>query len=120
MSLSFLLTFAGILTLVYPSFPNTTGAFELDPTLASDFSKAWREMQGLKTDVFCAGSLILPDKAGRQLNVGGWSGESTFGVRLFTPDGAPGVNSSNEWEENFPSLQLQVSPVRLSPRYEDS
>jgi len=88
-------------------FPNTTGAFELDPTLASDFSKAWREMQGLKTDVFCAGSVILPDKAGRQLNVGGWSGESTFGVRLFTPDGAPGVNSSNEWEENFPSLQLQ-------------
>lgn len=67
----------------------------------------WREMH-VKTDVFCAGSVILPDKAGRQINVGGWSLESTFGVRLYTPDGHEGVNSTNDWEENFQVLSLQV------------
>jgi len=61
----------------------------------------------VKTDVFCAGSVILPDKAGRQLNVGGWSFDSTFGVRLFTPDGVEGVNSTTDWEENYPALKLQ-------------
>lgn len=62
----------------------------------------------IKTDVFCAGSIILPDKGGRQINVGGWSLDSTFGVRLFTPDGVPGVNSTNDWEEDFHQLALQV------------
>ena len=90
------------------SFPNATGAYELDLSLSSNFSAMWREMH-VKTDVFCAGSLILPDKAGRQINVGGWSLESTFGVRLFTPDGRPGVNSTNDWEEDFHVLSLQVS-----------
>ena len=61
----------------------------------------------VKTDVFCAGSVILPDKAGRQINVGGWSLESTFGVRLFTPDGVEGTNSTNDWEENYEVLALQ-------------
>lgn len=56
---------------------NSTGAFELDPSLAGDFSKAWRTMRGLKTDVFCSAGMTLPDKAGRQINVGGWSGTST-------------------------------------------
>ncbi|KAF5348257.1 hypothetical protein D9756_010540 [Leucocoprinus leucothites] len=88
-------------------FPNSTGAFELDPTLVKNFDLAWRELNGVKTDVFCAGSVILPDKAGRQINVGGWSGESTFGVRLFTPNGAPGVNSTSDWEEDYPALALQ-------------
>ncbi|KXN83001.1 Putative fungistatic metabolite, partial [Leucoagaricus sp. SymC.cos] len=88
-------------------FPNSTGAYELDPSLVNDFSKTWRELDGVKTDVFCAGSVILPDKAGRQINVGGWSGESTFGVRLFTPNGVLGTNSTSDWEEDYPALQLQ-------------
>ncbi|KAF9465644.1 copper radical oxidase [Collybia nuda] len=87
-------------------FPNSTGAYELDLSLAPQFDKAWREMH-IKTDVFCAGSIILPDKGGRQINVGGWSLDSTFGVRLFTPDGVPGVNSTNDWEEDFHQLALQ-------------
>ena len=62
----------------------------------------------IKTDVFCAGSIVLPDKAGRQINIGGWSGDSTFGLRLYTPDGSPGVNGTNDWEENFKLLSLQV------------
>ena len=89
------------------SFPNSTGAYELDPTLANDFYHAWREMH-VKTDVFCSGSVILPDIKGRQINVGGWSLESTFGVRLYTPDGSPGVNGTNDWEENYLELSLQV------------
>lgn len=68
----------------------------------------------IKTDVFCAGSIILPDKGGRQINVGGWSLDSTFGVRLFTPDGVPGVNSTNDWEEDFHVLALQVNALSLS------
>ncbi|KAF8151649.1 hypothetical protein B0H34DRAFT_801346 [Crassisporium funariophilum] len=87
-------------------FPNSTGAYELDLSLASNFSAAWREMH-IKTDVFCSGSVIMPDKAGRQINVGGWSLESTFGLRLYTPNGVPGTNSTNDWEENFDELSLQ-------------
>ncbi|EEB91925.1 hypothetical protein MPER_09643 [Moniliophthora perniciosa FA553] len=68
--------------------------------------RAWREMH-VKTDVFCSGSIILPDKAGRQLNVGGWSTDSLSGVRLYTPDGAPGKNSTNDWEEDVNVLRLQ-------------
>jgi hypothetical protein len=61
----------------------------------------------VKTDVFCAAGLILPDKAGRQLNVGGWSAESLSGIRLHTPDGSPGVESVNDWQENYEVLKLQ-------------
>ncbi|KAL8738031.1 MAG: hypothetical protein Q9190_008053, partial [Brigantiaea leucoxantha] len=57
--------------------PNSTGAFELDPSQVDNFSQAWRTMKGLKTDVFCSAGLTLPDKAGRQINIGGWSGTST-------------------------------------------
>ncbi|KAL8878579.1 MAG: hypothetical protein Q9198_003640, partial [Flavoplaca austrocitrina] len=87
--------------------PNSTGAFELDPSLAGDFSKAWRTMRGLKTDVFCSAGMTLPDKAGRQINVGGWSGTSTFGIRLYTPDGSPGTASINDWQENAAEIKLQ-------------
>ena len=90
-----------------PTFPNSTGAYELDLSLVSDFGRAWREMH-VKSDVFCSASIILPDKAGRQLNVGGFSPESTFGVRLYTPDGSAGVNGTNDWEENHNELSLQV------------
>ncbi|KAJ7058518.1 galactose oxidase [Mycena amicta] len=87
-------------------FDNSTGAYELDLSLVNDFDKAWREMH-LKSDVFCSGSVILPDKAGRILNVGGWSLDSTEGVRLYAPDGSAGVNGTNDWEENFQELKLQ-------------
>ncbi|KAJ7113154.1 galactose oxidase [Mycena epipterygia] len=87
-------------------FANSTGAYELDLSLVGNFSAAWRTMH-LKSDVFCSGSITLPDKGARQLNVGGWSLDSTKGVRLYTPDGSPGVNGTNDWEENFNELHLQ-------------
>ena len=87
--------------------PNSTGAYELDLSLVDQFDLAWREMH-VKTDVFCSGSIVLPDIAGRLINVGGWSLESTFGLRLYTPDGSPGVNGTNDWEENWEVLSLQV------------
>ncbi|KAK0190079.1 glyoxal oxidase N-terminus-domain-containing protein [Armillaria mellea] len=87
-------------------FPNSTGAYELDLSLVDDFGLTWREMH-VKTDVFCSGSIILPDKGGRQINVGGWSLESTFGIRMYTPNGVPGTNSTNDWEENWQELSLQ-------------
>jgi hypothetical protein len=88
-------------------FANSTGAYELDLSLVNDFSHAWREMH-VKTDVFCSGAVVLPDKAARILNVGGWSLTSTFGVRLYAPDGSPGVNGTNDWEEDPNTVQLQV------------
>lgn len=88
-------------------FPNSTGAYELDPTLVDRFDLAWREMH-VKSDVFCSGSIVLPDKAARVINVGGWSLQSTFGIRLYAPDGVLGVNSTNDWQENPDDLQLQV------------
>ncbi|KAK2464992.1 hypothetical protein APHAL10511_003068 [Amanita phalloides] len=87
--------------------PNSTGAYELDLSLVNNFSAAWRTMN-TKTDVFCSGSLILPDKGARQINVGGWSLDSTFGIRFYTPDGAPGAKSTNDWEENWQELSLQI------------
>ncbi|KAJ7310745.1 copper radical oxidase [Mycena albidolilacea] len=90
-----------------PSFyDNSTGAYELDLSLVNDFDKAWREMH-VKSNVFCSGSVILPDKGGRILNVGGWSLDSTQGVRTYTPDGSAGVNGTNDWQENFQELALQ-------------
>jgi hypothetical protein len=47
----------------------------------------------------CKG-LILPDKAGRQMTIGGWFGDANFGVRLYTPDGTAGVKGVNEWAED--------------------
>ena len=88
--------------------PNSTGAYELDLSLLNNFNAAWRTMH-VKSDVFCSAGLILPDKAGRVLNVGGWSLDSTFGIRLYIPDGKPGVAGTNDWQENFSELALQVS-----------
>ncbi|KAF4569998.1 hypothetical protein EYR40_008982 [Pleurotus pulmonarius] len=85
---------------------NSTHAYELDYTLANDVEHAWREMHVL-TDIFCSAGSILPDKAGRQLNVGGWSLDSTYGLRLYTPDGSLGVNGTNDWEEDVTRLSLQ-------------
>jgi hypothetical protein len=88
--------------------PNSTGAYELDLSQIGNFSAAWRTMNGLKTDVFCSAGLTLPDKVGRQLNVGGWSEDSLFGVRLYWPDGSPGVPGVNDWQENVAEVHLQT------------
>jgi len=87
--------------------PNSTGAYELDVSQVGNPDAAWRTLYGLKTDVFCAAGLTLPDKAGRQLNVGGWSADSLYGVRLYTPDGSEGVKGVNDWEENYAEVALQ-------------
>ena len=62
----------------------------------------------VKTDIFCSGSVILPDRVGRQINVGGWANDATYGVRLYWPDGSPGQPSTNDWQENVSELSLQV------------
>ncbi|KAK8133479.1 glyoxal oxidase N-terminus-domain-containing protein [Apiospora sp. TS-2023a] len=86
---------------------NSTGSFEWDPSLAPQYGTAFRELQ-LKTDVFCSGSIVMPDKAGRQINLGGWSLESLYGVRLFTPDSELGTNGTNQWEEDHTKLALMA------------
>jgi hypothetical protein len=88
--------------------PNSTGAYEFDPSLADDIFSTFREMQGITTDIFCAAGLTMPDKAGRQINIGGWSLDSTFGVRIYTPDGVLGVNGTNDWQENVNEIKLQA------------
>jgi len=88
-------------------FKNSTGAYELDLSLVNDFNHAWREMH-VKTDVWCSAAIVLPDKAARILNLGGWTQNSTIGIRLYTPDGSAGVNGTNDWEEDPNHLQLQV------------
>ncbi|KAF4637471.1 hypothetical protein G7Y89_g616 [Cudoniella acicularis] len=88
--------------------PNATGAYELDLTQIANFSAAWRQMTRPQSDVFCSGSVTMPDKVGRQLNVGGWAGESNFGVRIYWPDGSAGVPGVNQWVEDPQHLQLQV------------
>jgi hypothetical protein len=87
-------------------FQNSSHAYELDLTLTSDNDHAWRQMH-VKSDIFCSAALVLPDKAGRLLNIGGWSLASTQGIRMYTPDGVEGTNGTNDWEENWPALHLQ-------------
>lgn len=89
--------------------PNSTGAYELDVSQVSKgMDAAWRQMNGLETDVFCSAGFMLPDRLGRVLNVGGWSVESLKGVRLYTPDGQQGTPSVNDWQENWQELSLQA------------
>lgn len=88
--------------------PNGTGAYELDLSQIGNFQNAWRTMTGLKTDVFCAAGLTLPDKAGRQITVGGWAGSSNYGIRLYWPDGSAGVKGTHQWTEDPNNLQLLV------------
>lgn len=85
--------------------PNTTGTYELDLSVLDDFSKAWRPLH-VKSDIFCSAGVTLPDKKGRQLNIGGWAGPSTYGVRLYTPDGSDGVWGTNDWQENVNEVTL--------------
>jgi len=86
---------------------NSTGAYELDISMIGQGDAAWRTMH-VKSDVFCAAGLTLPDIAARQISVGGWSANSLFGVRLYTPDGSPGTPGTNDWEENGSEISLQV------------
>jgi len=86
--------------------PNETGAYELDLSVIGNPALAWRPLH-VKTDIFCAAGLVLPDKAGRQLTIGGWAGDSLEGVRLYAPDGSPGVWGTNDWQENVNELKLQ-------------
>jgi hypothetical protein len=86
--------------------PNSTGAYELDYQLANDYTKAWRVMH-VASDVFCAANLVLPDRKGRVLSIGGWSLESTQGIRLYTPSGSTGVNGTTDWEEHWDQVHLQ-------------
>lgn len=86
---------------------NSTGAFEFDPSIGGDIFHAFRELQGLKTDIFCAAGLTMPDRAGRQINIGGWSADSLFGVRIYWPDGSPGVEGTNNWQEDVNEVKLQ-------------
>ncbi|PSN72640.1 WSC-domain-containing protein [Corynespora cassiicola Philippines] len=88
--------------------PNSTGAYEFDPSIGGDIFHAFRELQGIVTDIFCAAGLTMPDRAGRQINIGGWSLDSTRGVRIMTPDGAPGVNGTSAWQEDWNNIKLQV------------
>lgn len=85
--------------------PNTTGTYELDLAQLNDFTKAWRPLH-VSSDIFCSAGVTLPDKAGRQLNVGGWAGGATHGVRLYLPDGSPGVAGTNDWHENSAEVAL--------------
>ena len=87
--------------------PNTTGAYELDLNLLNNFTAAWRPMH-VETDVFCSGGLTLPDKVGRQINIGGWANDATYGIRLYWPDGSPGVWGQNDWQENVNEVSLQA------------
>ncbi|KAL2210725.1 hypothetical protein CC79DRAFT_527896 [Sarocladium strictum] len=83
------------------SLDNTEGSFEFDYK-----TDTYREL-ALKTDVFCSASFTLPDKAGRMINIGGWSAESIYGIRFFTPDSPQGVNNgTNVWEEDYGQLRL--------------
>lgn len=82
-----------------------TGAYEFDISLVTNYKAAWREMH-VKSDVFCAASLTLPDRAGRQIDVGGWANDATYGVRLYWPDGSPGVAGKNDWQENVAEVSL--------------
>ncbi|KAE9371531.1 copper radical oxidase [Stipitochalara longipes BDJ] len=86
--------------------PNTTGAYELDLAQLNNFTAAWRPMH-VKTDIFCSASLTLPDKAGRQINIGGWANDATYGIRLYSPDGSAGVAGVNDWQENVNEVSLQ-------------
>ncbi|KAG4444113.1 hypothetical protein IFR05_000342 [Cadophora sp. M221] len=89
--------------------PNGTGAYELDLSQVGNSANAWRQMTGFKTDVFCSAGLTLPDKAGRQILVGGWAGQSNYGVRLYWPDGSAGVKGTRQWVEDPNNLQLLVA-----------
>jgi hypothetical protein len=86
---------------------SSTGAYELDLSLLNEPDRAWRTMH-TQTNTWCSAAVVLPDKAARILNVAGWSDDASQGLRLYAPDGSPGVNGTNDWEEKPTALRLQV------------
>jgi hypothetical protein len=86
--------------------PNTTGAYELDPSIVDaggNWSSAWRPMH-VNTDIFCSASLTLPDKAGRQINIGGWALGATFGIREYRLQDFILINSTTNSKKAFIGL----------------
>lgn len=83
---------------------NTTGAYELDPSKvgAGPWEASWRTMH-VNDEIFCSASLVLPDKAARILNIGGWSDAALLGVRLLTPS----LTGPTDWEQDGGSALLQ-------------
>ncbi|KAH9051965.1 hypothetical protein EDB87DRAFT_1582003 [Lactarius vividus] len=75
------------------------------------------ELRGMEmhvqTDMFYSAAVILPDKAGRILNVGGWMQSSSHSLRLYTPDGSAGVNGTNDREEDPGNFQLQAQTTSI-------
>ena len=87
---------------------HSTGAYELDTSLAyTEPDRAWRTMHTL-TNTWCSAALVLADKAARVLNIAGWDLDASQGLRLYAPDGSPGVNGTNDWEETPKVFKLQV------------
>ena len=93
---------------------NETGAYELDLSLVGSAPDPWRTLH-LTTDVFCSAGVILPDKAGRQLTIGGWAGNALYGVRLYLPDGSAGVWGTQDWHEAPEDVALQVPRWSVFP-----
>ena len=114
---------------------NTTGAYELDPSLvgAGPWQNAWRSRwlwnisalqlltpnrtylaMNVNDEIFCSAGLILPDKTGRLLNIGGWSDQALYGIRLYTPSGSLGVTGNTDWQADYNNAVLQV----CYPNYE--
>ena len=52
--------------------------------------------------------MVLPDKAGRILNIAGWSDAALYGVRLITPSGELGQQGNTDWEQDLNNAALQV------------
>jgi hypothetical protein len=84
---------------------NSTGVYELDLSQTGKSLSAWRTLDGLQTDISYFAGLILPDKAGRQITIGGLGNS---GIRFYWPDGLAGVQGVNEWVEAPGVLSLQV------------
>ena len=85
---------------------NSTGTYELDLSEINNFTAAFRPLH-VKTDVFCSAGWVLPDKVGRHINIGGWSADSLYGVRLYSPSGRPGTWGTTDWQENYQEVGLQ-------------
>ena len=85
---------------------NSTGTYELDLSLLNNYQAAFRPLH-VKTDVFCSAGLVLPDKVGRHINVGGWSANSLLGIRFYSPSGQPGTAGTTDWQENYQEIYLQ-------------
>jgi hypothetical protein len=67
----------------------------------------------VQDEIFCSASLVLPDKSGRILNIGGYSDVALFGVRILTPSGTAGVQGTSDWQEDQTNVALQVTVLKV-------